>query len=230
MTKNTLEQNRKISFLIYKFYHFFFSEKFNKKIDYKFDNSKTRLDLINYLIKKKKYKNYLEIGCNLDEIFSKIPIEKIGVDPVRGGNYRGTSDEFFFINKSKFDCIFIDGLHEYDQVLKDINNSLKVLSDDGVIILHDCLPAKASHQFVPRSRYLWNGDVWKAVVEARTWEHVNTFTVLIDHGVAIIKKEKNQDLLKFKCKSFKKLTFNFFYNNYENLMRTISYENFLINN
>ena len=75
----------------------FFSEKFSKKINYNFDK-KNRLDLINFVIKKNKYKKYLEIGCNQDEVFKKIVIDKIGVDPVNGGNFRGTSDDFFIKN------------------------------------------------------------------------------------------------------------------------------------
>ena len=74
------------------------------------------------MIENKNYKKYLEIGCHNDEVFNKISIEKIGVDPVSGGNFRGTSDEFFKKNKSNFDCIFIDGLHEYKQVKRDILN------------------------------------------------------------------------------------------------------------
>ena len=32
-----------------------------------------------------------------------------------------TSDEFFIQNKNTFDLIFIDGLHIYEQVIKDID-------------------------------------------------------------------------------------------------------------
>ena len=82
-------------------------------------------------------------------------------------------------------------MHIYEQVKKDILNSIDCLSANGIIILHDCLPQTISAQAVPRYRYLWNGDVWKAVVEARTWNQVNTVTVLVDQGVSIIKKNKN---------------------------------------
>lgn len=225
--KNLLEQKRNFEFLLYKIYHFIFSEKFFKKIEYNFDNSKTRLDLINFLIKKKNYKSYLEIGCHQDEVFSLINIEKIGVDPMSGGNFRGTSDEFFFQNNKKFDCIFIDGLHTYEQVIKDIKNSINSLSENGVIILHDCLPSKITHQYVPRSRYTWNGDVWKAIVEVRTWEHVETYTILADQGLGVINKKKNSDLLFMKKNNFKKLKFKYLYYNYKTIMRTISYDNFI---
>ena len=205
-----------------KLYHLFFSEKFSKRINYNFDK-KTRLDLIQFIIKKKEYKKYLEIGCNQDEVFKKIDIDKIGVDPISGGNFRGTSDAFFFFFSFKFDCIFIDGLHVYEQVIKDILNSIKFLNKNGVIILHDCLPQSIGHQRVPRSRYNWNGDVWKAIVEARTWKNFDTFTILADQGLGIIKKRNNPNVLNIENKSFKNLKFKFFYNNYKEIMRTVSF-------
>ena len=223
---NKLEQNRNINFFFNKIYHLLVSEKFSKKINFNFDR-RNRIDLIQHIIEKKNYKNYLEIGCHKNEVFDKISIEKIGVDPVSGGNYRGFSDNFFKENKKSFDCIFIDGLHEYDQVRRDIVNSIKILNREGMIILHDCLPPSINHQRVPRTRYTWNGDVWKAIVEARTWEHVNTYTVLADQGLGVIKQEQNTEKLDLKNISFKNLKFKFFYENYNKIMRTITYEEFL---
>ena len=51
--------------------------------------------------------------------------------------YRKTSDEFFLENKSKFDLIYIDGNHLFEFVKKDIENSLKFINDDGLIVLDD---------------------------------------------------------------------------------------------
>jgi len=226
MFYNKLEQRRKINFFINKIYHLIFSEKFSKKINFNF-NKKSRLDLINHVIKKNKYNKYLEIGCHNNEVFDQIRIKKIGVDPISGGNFRGTSDKFFAQNKSNFDCIFIDGLHEYDQVKKDIINSIKFLNKNGIIILHDCLPPSITHQRVPRTRYSWNGDVWKAIVEARTWKDVDIYTVLSDQGLGVIINKDNTDPLILKGVSFKKLKFKFFYDNYSKIMRTISYDDIL---
>ena len=36
---------------------------------------------------------------------------------------------------TKFDLIFLDGLHTYEQTIKDINNSLKILNKDGLILV-----------------------------------------------------------------------------------------------
>ena len=57
-----------------------------------------------------------------------------------------TSDEFFENNEIYFDCIFIDALHIYEQVRKDILNSVKFLNTHGIIIIHDCLPKKIWNQ------------------------------------------------------------------------------------
>lgn len=77
----------------------------------------------------------MEIGCFEDETFNKINIDKkVGVDPISGGNVRLTSDNFFKINKDRFDIIFIDGLHAFEQVKKDITNSLNILNKNGVLL------------------------------------------------------------------------------------------------
>ena len=136
-----------------------------------FSLKKTRLQIVQEIIKKKDYKKYLEIGCFDDELFNHINcLEKVGVDPVSGGTLRQTSDQFFFKNSQYFDCIFIDGLHEYNQVKRDISNSLNFLNEDGIILLHDCLPNNYYEQAIPRCQWTWNGDVWKAIVECRTFK------------------------------------------------------------
>ena len=105
-------------------------EKFYKKFDYDWHKYSHRFDIINNIIKYKKYNSYLEIGCQADVSFKKILApDKIGVDPMDGGTHRMTSDDFFKTNQKTFDIIFIDGLHEYSQVLRDIKNSIKFLNE-----------------------------------------------------------------------------------------------------
>ena len=223
-----MEVVKKYKRLFNKIYHNLFVESFNKKIDYQTPININRWDLLNKIIDKYNFKDYLEIGCDEDELFSKVNIKnKIGVDPRSGGNVRKTSDDFFNNNEQKFDLIFIDGLHQYHQVKKDINNSIKILNNEGIILLHDCLPNNLYQQIVPRCDYIWNGDVWKAIVEARTWQNVNTYTVLSDQGLGVIKKEKNSNILNIGNLSFKKLKYKFFYDNYSQIMRTKTYEQIL---
>ena len=209
-------------YTLQRFLYYFYGEKFYKRFKYDWSNYPTRFEIIQKIIDKKNYKTYLEIGCDKNLNFSKIKIDnKIGVDPVSGGTLRMTSTDFFKNNKDFFDCIFIDGLHIYDQVRKDILNSLNFLKSNGTIILHDCLPSKIWNQIVPRIYGHWNGDVWKAIVEARTYVDVDTYTCKADHGLGIILKRPNRNLLKLKINNFKKLKFRAYYNNHDKFMNLI---------
>ena len=119
---------------LFYFYHYIAGGFKSKKIDISFDDKKSRVEIVQNIIDLKNYKSYLEIGTFKDELFASVKCnKKIGVDPVSGGNVRKTSDKFFLENKEKFDLIFIDGLHHYNQVKKDIANSLVALNDKGVI-------------------------------------------------------------------------------------------------
>ena len=186
-----MEKLTRISKIFNKIYYNIFVENFKGKLEYNFPQNYFRWDLIEYLINKYKYSDYLEIGCDQDQLFSKVKIKnKTGVDPTNGGNIRKTSDEFFKENKKKFDIIFIDGLHTYNQVKKDILNSISCLKDEGIVLVHDCMPDSLSKQAVPRYRMSWNGDVWKAIVDLRQNENLEIYTCKIDQGIGVIKKKK----------------------------------------
>ena len=129
-----MEKLNKFTKFFRKIYYQIFVENFKGKLNYNFPHNYHRWDLIEYLIKKNNYSDYLEIGCDQDQLFSKIKINnKKGVDPVSGGNIRKTSDDFFKVNDEMFDIVFIDGLHTYDQVKKDILNSVDCLKENGII-------------------------------------------------------------------------------------------------
>ena len=212
----------KKSFKFNRWYHYIFGEKFFKRLDFEWHKYPSRYEIIQETINRKNYKSYLEIGCDQDELFSKITIDKkIGVDPASGGTVRDTSDNFFKKNNTKFDIIFIDGLHEYDQVKKDINNSLIFLNDNGVIFLHDCMPMRFIYQAVPRATGLWNGDVWKNIVESRTKSEIDTYVVHADHGIGVILKKSNKKVLNLSINNFKKLKFKDYFYNYKEYLNVV---------
>lgn len=216
---------QKYKFLFKRLFYYFYGEKFFKRIDYDWSHLPSRIEIIQKIINKQSYKSYLEVGCDNDENFSRILVEnKIGVDPLKGGTLRMTSDEFFSNNKIFFDIIFLDGLHTYEQTIKDIDNSLKFLNTKGTIIIHDCLPKKIWNQIVPRMYGHWNGDVWKAIVQARTYDNADTYTLKADHGLGIVFKRKNKNPLKLETKNFKDLKFSTYYKRHEEFMNTIDIE------
>ena len=221
-----MEKLNKISKIFNKIYYNIFVENFRGKLEYNFPPNYFRWDLIEYLINKYKYSDYLEIGCDQDQLFSKVRIKnKTGVDPISGGNIRKTSDQFFRENKNKFDIIFIDGLHTYNQVKKDILNSINCLKDEGIVLVHDCMPDSLSKQAVPRYRMSWNGDVWKAIVDLRQNEYLEIYTCKIDQGIGVIKKKRNSSILKLE-KNIKDLKFKDYYKNYVKYLRVVDLKEF----
>ena len=221
-----MEKLNKFQKIRNRIYYNLFIEKFNKKINYNFPNNYFRWDLIAYLIKKYNYTNYLEIGCDRDQLFSKVKIQnKIGVDPFSGGTVRKTSDKFFLENNEKFDIVFIDGLHIYSQVKKDILNSVQCLKPNGIVLVHDCMPDSIGKQAVPRYKMQWNGDVWKAIVDLRQHDNLEIFTCEIDQGIGIISNKKNSSILKLDI-PINKIKFKDYYYNYKEYMRVINLKEF----
>jgi hypothetical protein len=188
-----------------------------------------RIEIINSLIKKNGYKNYLEIGVQNGHCFSQIQCEnKIGVDPDKGSKatVHKTSDDFFKDNDKKFDIIFIDGLHHKDAVLKDIDNSLKFLKEGGTIVMHDCLPTFKRMQEIPlQEQNEWTGNVWEAFLQyRRIAEGLEMCVVDCDWGCGIIKRgvQKTIDV------SIDKINYENFVVNKKQWMNIISPEQFKV--
>ena len=113
-----------------------------------------------------------------------------------GSVFHFPSDEFFEQNKDTFDLIFIDGLHEAEQVYKDITNALNVLNTGGTIVCHDMNPQGFQEQFVPRQVKRWNGDCWKSFLALRhERDDLDMFVLDMDEGTGIIAKGKQEKLV-----------------------------------
>jgi len=184
------------------------------------DTNFNRIALVNLLLSRIKEPSYLEIGCASDSLFNSVPsLNKIGVDPASGGNVRKTSDEFFASNKEQFDVVFIDGLHTYEQVRRDVINSIKAINEGGGwIALHDMLPSNWIEHHVPIvTNGAWTGDVWKVAFELSKTDGIEFKILKIDHGVGVIKVlNRNVELKDFRDElTFKE--FNYYYENLNKL-------------
>lgn len=148
-----------------------------------------RVALVNLLCASKLDGNYLEIGCQGNVLFDAVPmLNKIGVDPKVGGTHKEYSDDFFIKNTEYFDVIFIDGLHIYDQVRRDVVNSIKFLKPGGWVAIHDMLPDDAISEHVPIiSRGPWTGDVWKVAFELASSTGIEFKLIKIDNGVGLFR-------------------------------------------
>jgi hypothetical protein len=147
--------------------------KINTKLNF-------RHDVINSLTSASDL--YLEIGVEYGLTFKNIHfLDKTGVDPDPKFEVEDkdslklfTSDDFFEKNEKIFAVIFIDGMHQCEYVLKDVNNSIECLSENGFIFMDDILPTSYNEQLkIPNKHYYengilkygepWTGDVWKVM-------------------------------------------------------------------
>ena len=151
-----------------------------------------RTALLNALIARIDAHSYLEIGVNNGRSFAAIRCEhKVGVDPkpVDAQIVALTSDKFFATNQERFDVIFVDGLHEAEQVHRDIVNALAALNEGGFIVCHDMNPWSEKTQLVPYPGGSWTGDCWKAFVRLRRERSdLEMCVVDIDCGCAVIRR------------------------------------------
>ena len=145
-----------------------------------------RSQVINNMVKELNINintaKYLEIGVENGSTYNSVIIHnKTGVDPSPNGNFQNlikvTSDEFFekYVEKNMYDIMFIDGMHQTEYVSRDIDNSLKCITNNGIIFIDDILPMNALEQTkVPHCNFVeegvlkcknlpWTGDVWKVI-------------------------------------------------------------------
>lgn len=153
--------------------------------------------LIQALIDKYGLKSYLEIGIfNPDHNFNKIKCEwKQGIEPDKSVNhihvFCGTSDEYFATRAHDFkiDIAFLDGDHTKEQIKKDFENSLRCLSDNGFIVIHDVLPENEAGTIVPRETKVWWGTVYQFAMEVYKYR-CQFVTYNIDNGCMVVSKKQ----------------------------------------
>lgn len=174
-----------------------------------------RTIFLNKLIKDNKYEYYLEIGLGSGKNFKGIDIAyKVAIDPYQEASFKMSSDIFFIQNDLTFDIVFVDGLHLYEQVLKDVENSIKCLNTGGIIVIHDCLPEKEINQLRERKTSNWQGDVWKAIVLLRKEGYKMQ---LYDIETGIVTMTGEIEKTSFAMPDVSKLNFDWYKNNFRNI-------------
>ena len=97
-------------------------------------------------------------------------------------------DEFFDNGEHKYDIVFIDGDHYHEQVDRDIENSLNCLSENGIIVMHDCGYEDGITEGNPRGT-----TAWRSFAKLRcTRKDLKMCVVDTDCGVGIIFKGEQE--------------------------------------
>lgn len=185
-----------------------------------------RTDIINFLVRRNGYGRYLEIGVrDASSNFDRIRVNhRESVDPAPRGDatHTMTSDEFFdgLDADRQYDIVMVDGLHIYDQVMRDVENSLAHLSDGGVVVLHDCNPPEEINQVEDYDGTSpWNGTVWKAIARLRmSRPDLAVCVVDTDWGVGVVTRGEQELVASVPDEQ---LTFDFLDRNRRELLNLV---------
>jgi len=205
-----------------------------------------RVTVLQEIINKRRAATYLEIGVLAGDTFLRIKARhKWGVDPnfeiepMKKARYymkniSNIFNEYFNMDSNTFfekesarlsryglDVAFIDGLHTFPQSLRDVQNALRYLNENGIIILHDCnplseiaaLPAESIREIQKMNPQgftgTWNGDVWKTVVYLRaTRRDLHVFVLDCDFGLGVITKGAPESVLEYSAEELQNLSYN----------------------
>jgi len=154
-------------------------------------------------------KTYLEVGVSRGDTFFSIDIaDKTAVDPAFKFDWKAeqtesvvfnemTSDEWFVgcDTSKKFDLIFLDGLHTFEQTLRDFCNSLAVAHDRTVWLIDDVVPTDPYSAWPDQLEGIrlrkktfgldvrgWQGDVFKVVFMIHDFFPMMSFRTINNKG------------------------------------------------
>lgn len=161
-------------------------------------------DFISIIASIKKPNVYVELGLYTGETMSKVINfcnKAYGVDLIPNNHlynlennfsnklkiYYEKTEDFFTHFEEKIDMAFIDADHSYGSVIKDFNNVLNLLSDDGIIFLHDTDPE--DNKLFDKG---YCGDSYKIVSEFEKRDDINIITLpLTEAGLSIVMKKNS---------------------------------------
>ena len=174
----------------------------------------TRSDVINEILCLFESPRYLEIGVNQGATFHAVKAtRKVAVDPkfvfsqppvsTADCSYHEISSDTYFGKIAQrddiFEVIFLDGLHTFEQTLRDLITALSHLAPSGVIVIDDVVPnsyhaslpssleARAVREHLKISDPSWMGDVYKLVFFVQTFFQTFSYaTIQESHGQMVM--------------------------------------------
>lgn len=165
-----------------------------------------KTDIVKYLSALKGYRSYLEI-CTASTGGEFAKIDPSRFDTCRRLMYRCPDDfmdgltidfrvrdldtrrcvEDLHRKGRRYDIILVNSWHEYETSYRDLEDALRLVTDHGTIVVHDCLPPSddiISPTYVPGE---WCGVTFMAYVDFVTRNKTLRYrTVDTDYGCGIV--------------------------------------------
>jgi hypothetical protein len=180
-------------------------------------------EIIQFFIDKFKYQSYLELGIrDSNNTFNHINCKiKEGVDINNEclPTYCMTTNKFFeTVGKNKtWDIIFIDASHEKNQVLRDFDNALARLNENGTIIMDDINPTEP---FLLSPIFCDNA--WEAFAELGKRSDIQMHAITPSYFGFVRKGQQTPHSLEIQP------TFEFLNQHREEIVRPITWDELLI--
>ncbi len=155
-------------------------------------------------------RTYLEVGVNYGATFFGVDIEtRTGVDPKfmfdckslenERNHFFEVESDFYFqkiaSRRDKFDIIFVDGLHTYEQTLRDFCSSLAHCHEKTIWLIDDVIPSDVFSALPDQDKAIyyrslsgktgdesWHGDVYKVVYTLHDFFPNMDFRTIADGG------------------------------------------------
>lgn len=180
---------------------------------------------------------YLEIGVCEGATFDQVPAAgKVAVDPEfrfdhvaaqrdkPGTEYHQVTSDAYFESvvgeDEQFDVIYLDGLHVFEQTLRDLMNALDHLQPQGVIVIDDTRPPTYLASLPDRDNFFtvrrwlrttdqrWMGDVFKLIYFIDTFcPGLSYATIANNHGQTVIWRKRRSEVTQRTMAEVAGLTF-----------------------
>ncbi len=166
---------------------------------------------LNALAQLNNAQSYLEIGVDRGNTLMDVSIpDKTAVDvkfrfdiqnEAAAGHlfFEMTSDLFFTreARHQKYDLLLIDGLHTFEQTLRDFTNSLSCAHDKTIWVIDDTVPCDVfssltnhlqAHRYrdeaglTPKHGKAWHGDVFKLVFALHDFFPMFSYRTVLNPG------------------------------------------------
>ncbi|RAZ80292.1 class I SAM-dependent methyltransferase [Mesorhizobium atlanticum] len=152
-------------------------------------------------------KTYLEIGVADGDTFFAVSVpSRTGVDPYfrfdpklkeskRNIFWPITSDKYFMeVAKKKFDIVFLDGLHTFEQTFRDFCNAILVTHDNSLVVIDDTIPSDIFSSVPDMDLAIstrireggvgaaWHGDIYKMIYAIHDFFPRLSYLTVSDNG------------------------------------------------